>query len=158
MRVADARQRHTDGADPGMARAQRHFYDEQHLHAPRLPFQGSVCLGNHEFLPGVSVRGRFGGRKPEKDDLVRIFADIKNFESPVKQGFRNGAGSGGRTRTVSLPLDFESSTSANSIIPADNSCIIQQGAKKRNSFFIYSFDFLPCSNASRAALRTMPPA
>ena len=29
-----------------------------------------------------------------------------------------GAGSGGRTRTVSLPLDFESSTSANSIIPA----------------------------------------
>lgn len=30
----------------------------------------------------------------------------------------DGAGSGGRTRTVSLPLDFESSTSANSIIPA----------------------------------------
>lgn len=29
-----------------------------------------------------------------------------------------GAGSGGRTRTVSPPLDFESSTSANSIIPA----------------------------------------
>ena len=29
-----------------------------------------------------------------------------------------GAGSGGRTRTVSLPQDFESSTSANSIIPA----------------------------------------
>ena len=31
---------------------------------------------------------------------------------------RRGAGSGGRTRTVSPPLDFESSTSANSIIPA----------------------------------------
>ncbi len=29
-----------------------------------------------------------------------------------------GAGGGGRTRTVSLPLDFESSTSANSITPA----------------------------------------
>ena len=29
-----------------------------------------------------------------------------------------GAGSGGRTRTVSLPPDFESGTSANSIIPA----------------------------------------
>ena len=29
-----------------------------------------------------------------------------------------GAGSRGRTDTVSLPLDFESSTSANSIIPA----------------------------------------
>ena len=30
----------------------------------------------------------------------------------------SGAGGGGRTRTVSLPLDFESSTSANSITPA----------------------------------------
>ena len=29
-----------------------------------------------------------------------------------------GAGGGGRTRTVSLPQDFESSTSANSITPA----------------------------------------
>ena len=29
-----------------------------------------------------------------------------------------GAGSGGRTRTVSPPRDFESRTSANSIIPA----------------------------------------
>ena len=29
-----------------------------------------------------------------------------------------GAGGGGRTRMVSLPLDFESSTSANSITPA----------------------------------------
>ncbi len=37
--------------------------------------------------------------------------------------FRFGAGSGGRTRTVSLPLDFESSTSANSIIPAIISAI-----------------------------------
>ena len=35
-----------------------------------------------------------------------------------KLSFLFGAGSGGRTRTVSLPLDFESSTSANSIIPA----------------------------------------
>ena len=29
-----------------------------------------------------------------------------------------GAGGGGRTRTVSLPPDFESGTSANSITPA----------------------------------------
>ena len=35
-----------------------------------------------------------------------------------------GAGSRGRTDTVSLPLDFESSTSANSIIPAGNVNII----------------------------------
>ena len=33
-----------------------------------------------------------------------------------------GAGGGGRTRTVLLPLDFESSTSANSITPA---CFLQ---------------------------------
>ena len=32
--------------------------------------------------------------------------------------FRFGAGDRGRTGTVSLPLDFESSTSANSITPA----------------------------------------
>ena len=32
--------------------------------------------------------------------------------------FLYGAGDRGRTGTVSLPLDFESSTSANSIIPA----------------------------------------
>ena len=31
-----------------------------------------------------------------------------------------GAGGGGRTRTVSLPPDFESGTSANSITPAHN--------------------------------------
>ncbi len=30
-----------------------------------------------------------------------------------------GAGGGGRTRTVSLPTDFESVTSANSITPAN---------------------------------------
>ena len=43
----------------------------------------------------------------------------KNVFCPVdKRRFFAGAGSGGRTRTVSLPQDFESSTSANSIIPA----------------------------------------
>ena len=37
----------------------------------------------------------------------------------MQQGFPgDGAGGGGRTRTVSPPLDFESSTSANSITPA----------------------------------------
>ncbi len=46
----------------------------------------------------------------------------KSSQTPMFQGFASqkvdGAGSGSRTRTVSLPLDFESSTSANSIIPA----------------------------------------
>ena len=39
-----------------------------------------------------------------------------------------GAGDRGRTDTVSLPLDFESSTSANSITPAYNVVIISYQA------------------------------
>ena len=39
-------------------------------------------------------------------------------ESHVNIGFRDDAGGGGRTRTLSPGLDFESSTSANSITPA----------------------------------------
>ncbi len=43
-----------------------------------------------------------------------------------------GAGDRGRTGTVSLPLDFESSTSANSITPAGirNGCIIHDSERK----------------------------
>ena len=44
----------------------------------------------------------------------------------MSQGFSVGAGDRGRTDTVSLPLDFESSTSANSITPAYNEVIISQ--------------------------------
>lgn len=54
-----------------------------------------------------------------------------------------GAGDRGRTGTVSLPSDFESDTSANSITPAHNTMIIayffhfvKQTASK---FCIYSF-------------------
>ena len=49
---------------------------------------------------------------------------MKNEETKTKirplsrTDFRFGAGGRGRTGTVSLPLDFESSTSANSITPA----------------------------------------
>ena len=54
-----------------------------------------------------------------------------------------GAGSGGRTRTVSLPPDFESGTSANSIIPANfhHSKIISQKNQLVNRFlkFLGSF-------------------
>ena len=59
---------------------------------------------------------------------VLLSAHLKSFSTDVlelnKRTFvcstkvRFGAGGGGRTRTVSLPLDFESSTSANSITPA----------------------------------------
>ena len=49
-----------------------------------------------------------------------------NKKGHPKASFFVGAGSRGRTDTVSLPLDFESSTSANSIIPANNGVIIAQ--------------------------------
>ena len=45
-----------------------------------------------------------------------------------------GAGDRGRTDTVSLPLDFESSTSANSITPACNGDIIAQTNSKIKCF------------------------
>ena len=52
--------------------------------------------------------------------------------------FLFGAGDRGRTDTVSLPLDFESSTSANSITPAFNKwyCII---SVRKNQDFFYIF-------------------
>ena len=43
----------------------------------------------------------------------------RKTKSTLLGAFCFGAGSGGRTRTVSLPPDFESGTSANSIIPAN---------------------------------------
>ncbi len=45
----------------------------------------------------------------------------KRSERTICSPLRRGAGGGGRTRTVSLPPDFESGTSANSITPA---CVI----------------------------------
>ena len=57
-----------------------------------------------------------------KKDILLIGrqSNIKTTLNPKTNWVQRhaGAGSGGRTRTVSLPLDFESSTSANSIIPA----------------------------------------
>ena len=46
-----------------------------------------------------------------------LIKKIKPIDITVYR-FYDGAGSRGRTDTVSLPQDFESSTSANSIIPA----------------------------------------
>ena len=52
---------------------------------------------------------------PQGTDII-----VKNLFCQVdKRGFLHGAGGGGRTRTRSLGLDFESSTSANSITPAN---------------------------------------
>ena len=56
-------------------------------------------------------------------------------KNPIARiGLFYGAGDRGRTDTVSLPLDFESSTSANSITPAYNRCIVSQLYRKIKSF------------------------
>ena len=65
----------------------------------------------------------------------RLFAAVATKKKqPAKAGCFFGAGGGGRTRTVSLPLDFESSTSANSITPAYNGDSITHIGEKIKGF------------------------
>ena len=70
-----------------------------------------------------------------RSELI-IYKKRKNRTFKVR--FLFGAGDRGRTDTVSLPLDFESSTSANSITPAFNKwyCII---FLIKNQVFFYIF-------------------
>ena len=65
--------------------------------------------------------------------------DIIEKSTCDASAFFLGAGDRGRTDTVSLPLDFESSTSANSITPAFNKwyCIIY--LEKNQVLFKYFF-------------------
>ena len=63
----------------------------------------------------------------------------KSLLSIDKRDFFVGAGGGTRTHTVSLPTDFESVTSANSIIPAfitDSLYYIQMEKSILNLFFL----------------------
>ena len=73
-----------------------------------------------------------------------LFWPLERQKTPEFRGFFGVAsfkmcnhGAGGRTRTgtVSLPMDFESITSANSITPAYNTVIIHQIAGKSKHFF-----------------------
>ena len=88
----------------------------------RLPLILQRCRCN--LSKGVEPLDKFG---------VRTFTQIRNANlvqgsDPLTSGTKKergassslffGAGDRGRTDTVSLPLDFESSTSANSITPA----------------------------------------
>ena len=57
----------------------------------------------------VSIQKKYRNAIPDDRAKAKI---------PIPKNEDHGAGSGGRTRTVSLPPDFESGTSANSIIPA----------------------------------------
>ena len=54
----------------------------------------------------------------------------KKKKTPMGRLFLFGAGGGTRTHTVSLPTDFESVTSANSIIPAKLQEIVYHNLKR----------------------------
>lgn len=58
-----------------------------------------------------------------RDDIFRLEKIVKKRKA-AKATFPFGAGSRGRTDTVSLPPDFESGTSANSIIPANMTLVL----------------------------------
>ena len=71
---------------------------------------------------------------PQGTDII-----VKNLFCQVdKRGFLHGAGSGGRTRTVSLPPDFESGASANSTTPAKLRYILYNTFFK-NAIFIFTY-------------------
>ena len=81
---------------------------------------GVVCFcsfGAKQRQPVCALAARPATGRP---DLIVRPPHKQKKDCVVPLGRHNpfGAGGGGRTRTVSLPLDFESSTSANSITPA----------------------------------------
>ncbi len=76
---------------------------------------------------GMHIKIKYLINHREHCEKYSIFSLVKKEERKeqsekpaemLRQIFRFGAGGRGRTGTVSLPLDFESSTSANSITPA----------------------------------------
>ena len=60
---------------------------------------------------------------------------IKKSEQAIQSLLRRGAGGRTRTGTVSPPVDFESTTSANSITPACNGKDYTTKAMKKQLFF-----------------------
>ena len=85
------------------------------------------------FAPAYGLRRMISALRAGR---VRLgTTDTKKGEAqPFGLRLSFGAGGRGRTDTVSLPLDFESSTSANSITPA-NIGIIAYRTSKINTFF-----------------------
>ena len=63
-----------------------------------------------------------------------------NCATPRQVVCENGAGDRGRTGTVSLPLDFESSTSANSITPANITDTLYYKVLKKSILILRKLD------------------
>ena len=77
------------------------------------------------------VRLRRGGSTPSSS------LNIKNRTYTISVSSVFGAGDRGRTGTVSLPLDFESSTSANSITPANITDLLYYIQFKKSILIFY---------------------
>ena len=86
----------------------------------------------------------FCGKEGQWSERALIFAK-KKTEQAIQNLPRSGAGSGGRTRTVSLPLDFESSTSANSITPALTDIYYKGFFNKMQPFFARNGKIKSCT-------------
>ena len=101
----------------GVVGAQRYFDQLKHLYTPEFHLKGCVCQRDFRRIslrlmlnvpPKISLKmsnllmceGRYirlqSKKQPANPDKSRVYELL-----------RSGAGSGGRTRTVSLPLDFE---------------------------------------------------
>ena len=66
---------------------------------------------------------------PTGTDII----EKNHFCQVDKSDFFHGAGGGTRTHTVSLPTDFESVTSANSITPANISLLLYTKRNKKST-------------------------
>ena len=75
-------------------------------------------------LYGLRKSKGLPARKPNNPNIYQLNKGVDYFSiiylanTTLLSLIKFGAGGGGRTRTVSLPPDFESGTSANSITPA----------------------------------------
>ena len=73
--------------------------------------------------PNALLKWKLSGKFSSKHDLQEVLrrawrSPQTRLKSQVYGLLKSGAGGGGRTRTVSLPMDFESTSSADSNTPA----------------------------------------
>ena len=81
----------------------------------------------------MTVMGHQSFFETEKSPQTRMNTKKKGLTSFLST--LHGAGGRTRTGTVSLPVDFESTTSANSITPANAKHIIQYKSGKIKLYF-----------------------
>ena len=107
-----------------MAGAQQLLYDSQHLCTPGYSGKKHFCRKNDQGIqhlsgnPGYHIGGENSGENWPK---AKKKPGLSNPRNPV---IPSGAGDRTRTGTLSPAVDFESTTSTNSITPAGQVYII----------------------------------